>query len=45
MKKLITISILIIAGMVFYNQTKMSDYVKINQEMVLLCTYSDVECD
>ena len=45
MKKLITISILIIAGMVFYNQTKTPDYVRVNQDMVLLCTYSDVECD
>ena len=45
MKKLIVISILIIAGMIFYNQIKIPNYVKINQEMVLLCTYSDVECD
>ena len=45
MKKLIAISILIIVGIIFYNQTKIPDYVKINQEMVLLCTYSDVECD
>lgn len=48
MKKLIVISILIIVGVIiFYNQTKTPDWVKVNQEMTKLCTMSgdDVECD
>ena len=46
MKKLIIISILIAIGVLFYNQTKTPDWVKVNQEMTMLCTMSgDVECD
>lgn len=45
MKKLIIISILIAIGVLFYNQTKTPDYVKVNQEMVELCTIYDGECD
>lgn len=45
MRKLIVIAIIITLGLIVYNQTKTPDYVKINQEMVELCSYSNTECD
>ena len=45
MRKLIVIAIIIALGLIVYNQTKTPDWVKINQEMTELCTYSDTECD
>lgn len=46
-KLLIVITIIIAGVIIFYNQTKIPDWVKVNQEMVELCTMSgdDVECD
>ena len=45
MHKLIIITIIIALGLIIYNQIKTPDYIKINQEMVELCNYSDTECD
>lgn len=45
MRKLIIIAIIIALGLIVYNQVKTPDWVKVNQEMVELCSYSDTECD
>lgn len=46
MRKLIIITIIIALGLVVYNQVKTPDWVKVNQEMTELCSYSNTEdCD